>query len=61
MWTVIFIAHSKRMAEAIQTKLTAEGFLINIRQAKGSKQQFEILVPESELDEIQEILNTMIQ
>jgi len=60
MWTVIFIAHSAKMAENIQDKLTAEGFLVKVRQASVSK-QYEVLVPESELDEIQEILNSIIQ
>lgn len=60
MWTVILIAHSAKMAENIQDKLTAEGFLVKIRQASVSK-QYEVLVPESELDEIQEVLNSIIQ
>ena len=60
MWTVIFIAHSVKMAENIQDKLTAEGFLVKVRQASVSK-QFEVLVPKSELVEIQEILSSIIQ
>lgn len=60
MWTVIFIAHSEKMAKNIHDKLTAEGFLVKVRQASVSA-QYEVLVPESELDEIQEILSSIIQ
>lgn len=60
MWTVIYIAPSAKMAEKIQDKLTAEGFLVKIRQVSVSK-QFEVLVPKTELDEIQEILNSILQ
>ncbi|WP_027414789.1 hypothetical protein [Aneurinibacillus terranovensis] len=56
MWTVIYIAPSAKVAEKIQDKLTTEGFLVKIRQA-GLSKQFEILVPEGELEEVQEVLN----
>jgi hypothetical protein len=59
MWTVIYIAPSEKIAERIQEKLTAEGFLVKVRQTAVSK-QYEILVPESELDEIQEVLNSIL-
>lgn len=60
MWTVIYIAQSDKMAEFIQSRLVTEGFLARIRQANGSKQQYEIIVPESELDEVQEVLNDIL-
>lgn len=60
MWTVIYIAPSVKIAERIQEQLTNEGFLVKIKQASGSKQQYEILVPESEIDEIQEVLNSIL-
>lgn len=60
MWTVIYIASSSKLAERIQEKLTAEGFLVKLRQTNLAKQQFEILVPEAELDEVQEVLNTIL-
>jgi hypothetical protein len=60
MWTVIYIAPSAKMAERIQDKLTAEGFLVKIRQVSVSK-QYEVLVPKTELGEIQEILNSILQ
>lgn len=60
MWTVIYIAPSAKIAERIQDRLTAEGFLVKIRQASVSK-QYELLVPESELEEIQDVLNSIFQ
>jgi ribosomal protein S8 len=60
MWTVIYIAPSAKIAERIQHKLEAEGFLIKIRQTHVTNQQYEILVPEGEVDEVQELLNTIL-
>ncbi len=59
MWTVIYIAPSEKMAEKIRDRLTEEGFLVKIRQINSSN-QYEILVPEGELDEIQEVINTIL-
>ncbi len=59
MWTVIYIAPSAKIAERIQHRLTDEGFLVKVREARVSK-QYEILVPESELQEIQEVLSTIL-
>lgn len=60
MWTVIYIAPSKSKAERMEQKLSEEGFLVKIRPSSLSKQQYEILVPEGELDEVQEILNSIL-
>ncbi|EJY55511.1 hypothetical protein C7445_101298 [Alicyclobacillus sacchari] len=60
MWTVIYIAPTARQADQIRNKLTEEGFLVKVRQARGAKEQFEILIPESELDEGQEILKEIL-
>ncbi|MBP1930300.1 glutamate decarboxylase [Ammoniphilus resinae] len=59
MWTVIYISPSVKMAEKIQERLTAEGFLVKVKQAAVSK-QYEMLVPESELDEALEVLNSIL-
>jgi len=59
MWTVIYISPSIKLAEKIQEQLTAEGFLVKVKQAAVSKQH-EILVPESELDEALEVLNSIL-
>lgn len=60
MWTVIYIAPTARMAERIRTKLTEEGFLVQLRPINLTRQQYEILVPEGELDEVQEVLSTIL-
>lgn len=60
MWTVIYIAQTAKLAEQIRGRLVSEGFLARVRQAHAAKQQFEIVVPESELDEVQEVLNEIL-
>jgi flavodoxin len=60
VWTVIYIAPTAKIAERIQKRLEEEGFLIKLRQTNLSKQQYEILVPEGEVDEVQELLNTIL-
>jgi ribosomal protein S8 len=60
MWTVIYIAPTAKIAERIRTKLTEEGFLVQVRAINLTKQQYEILVPEGELDEVQEVLSTIL-
>ncbi|MFT9848313.1 glutamate decarboxylase [Aneurinibacillus sp. REN35] len=59
MWTVIYIAPSAKIAERIQDKLTGEGFLVKVRQA-GISKQYEILVPAGEVNEVQEVLSTIL-
>ncbi|MHA6485223.1 glutamate decarboxylase [Paenibacillus sp. strain BS8-2] len=61
MWTVIYIAPTAKMAENIKKRLTEEGFLVKIRSVNLSKQQYEILVPSGELEEIQEVFNSIIR
>ncbi|HEY2495098.1 MAG TPA: glutamate decarboxylase [Paenibacillus sp.] len=61
MWTVIYIAPTAKVADRIETKLTEEGFLVQSRPINLSKQQFEILVPSGELEEVQEVLNSILR
>lgn len=60
MWKVIYIAPTAKIAERIKNKLSEEGFLVQVRPINLSKQQFEILVPEGELEDVQEVLNTIL-
>ncbi len=60
MWTVIYIAPTAKISERIRTKLTEEGFLVQVRPINLTKQQYEILVPEGELDEVQEVLSSIL-
>lgn len=60
MWTVIYIAQTLKIAERIKLKLTEEGFLVQMRTINLTKNQFEILVPAGELEEVQEVLNSIL-
>ncbi len=63
MWTVVYIAPNQKEAEKLEKMLTTEGFLVKLRtiglpQANNAC-SIEILVPESEVDEALEIINTI--
>ncbi|MBD8500193.1 MULTISPECIES: hypothetical protein [Paenibacillus] len=60
MWTVIYIAPTAKIAERINNRLTEEGFLVQVRPVHMSKQQFEVLVPSGEVEEVQEVLNSIL-
>lgn len=62
MWTVVYIAPNKKIADSLKDILTNEGLLVQLRAIglpnSGESGAFEILVPESEVDEAFEIVNT---
>ena len=64
MWTVVYIAPSRPVGEMIKQKLEKEGLLVMLRpiSLQGDKESasgnIELLVPESEVEEAQEILST---
>ncbi|MNC41208.1 hypothetical protein D3C75_899630 [compost metagenome] len=60
MWTVIYIAPTEKIADRIKNRLTDEGFLVQVRSINMTKNQYEILVPEGELLDVQEVLNTIL-
>lgn len=60
MWTVIYIAPTAKIAERIKQRLTEEGFLVQVRGISMSKNQFEIVVPAGEVEEVQEVLNSIL-
>ncbi|NMM53735.1 MULTISPECIES: glutamate decarboxylase [Paenibacillus] len=60
MWTVIYIAPTAKIADMILARLTEEGFLVRMRAIHQSKQQFEVLVPSGEVEEVQEVLNSIL-
>ncbi|AEG15233.1 DUF2007 domain-containing protein [Desulfofundulus sp. TPOSR] len=63
MWTVVYIAPNKKEATRIQNILTKEGILVKLRELSpshcGHNCSVEILVPEAEVDEALEIINTI--
>ncbi len=60
MWMVIYIAPSAKIAEKIKERLTEEGFLVKVRASQHGK-QYEVLVPESELDDVRDTLSRILQ
>ncbi|WP_368294345.1 DUF2007 domain-containing protein [Dehalobacter sp. TBBPA1] len=64
MWTVIYIAPNKAVAEKYQKAFADEGILVQLK-AVGSQESVdvsvEILVPESEAEEANEILTGIIR
>lgn len=65
MWTVVYIAPSRSVAESLQKVLNNEGLLVMLRNIGlpnvGDANAVEILVPESEVDEAMEILNNPVR
>lgn len=54
MWTVIYIAQSKDGANKLQNRLNEQGVLVKTRQICKSKRSegiYEILVPETEVQD----------
>lgn len=62
MWTVIYIAPNKAVAERYQNALVSEGILVQLRPI-GSQESddvsVEILVSESEAEEANEVLTNI--
>lgn len=60
MWTVVYIAPNRNTAEVLKKVLSDEGVLVQLRPVgvpqEGDSNSFEILVPESEVEEAHEIL-----
>ena len=62
MWTVVYIAPSRKEAEKIEKRFTAEGILVKLQTIgavqTGIAASVEVLVPESEVDEAMEVINS---
>lgn len=63
MWTVVYIAPHMKGAEKIREMLLLEGFLVKLKTVglshAGGYGPVEVLVPESEIEEALEIINSM--
>ncbi|EYE88596.1 hypothetical protein Q428_06980 [Fervidicella metallireducens AeB] len=62
MWTVIHVAQNSEEKDKIYNALTEQGLLVKVRQiGKGKNGQgiFEILVPQSEVDDACIILTSI--
>lgn len=64
MWTVIYIAPTKTIAEKYKNVLVDEGMLVQLRPIgsaqMGEHASVEILVPESEAEEAHEIITNLM-
>lgn len=62
MWTVVYIAPNRPVADMAKDLLEREGLLVMVRPAgvphMGDSASFELLVPESEAEEANELLTT---
>lgn len=60
MWTVVYMAQNKEIADRLQQVLEQEGVLVKIRPINKTADQaasvYEILVPESEVDQAHNII-----
>ncbi len=65
MWTVVYIAPNREMAEDLKAVLSGEGILATIRpvglQLTGDTGNYEVLVSEAEAEEALELVNTTLQ
>ncbi|MDK2820951.1 MAG: hypothetical protein PWP31_916 [Clostridia bacterium] len=64
MWTVIYIAANRKLTLRLKGILDQEGIMVSLRPIGSSKVQdlggYEILVPESEAEEANEIINNAL-
>jgi menaquinone-dependent protoporphyrinogen IX oxidase len=60
MWTVVYMAQSKEIANKLQDLLTDEGILVKLRPISKKRDNndnyFEVLVPESEVEEAHSVI-----
>lgn len=64
MWRVVYIAPGREVADKVRSLLMTEGFLITVRSAGISEGLnngvYEVLVPESEIEEAHETLSQLL-
>lgn len=60
MWTVVYMAQSKDIAAKMQELLSNDGILVKLRPVskniENSDNYFEVLVPETEVDEAHNVI-----
>lgn len=60
MWTVVYMAQSKDIATNLQNLLTSEGILVKLRPISKNHENndnyYEVLVPESEIEEAHSVI-----
>ena len=59
MWTVVYMAQNKEMAEKLESALEDEGLLVKVNpvsQKEKNDNYFELSVPEGEVEEAHSII-----
>jgi len=60
MWTVVYMAQSKEVADNMQDLLSKEGILVKLRPINKNREtsddNYEVLVPESEVEEAHSVI-----
>ncbi len=58
MWTAVYVVEGLEKAEEIESRLTEEGFLVEIKffSKDGNKELYEILTPELEAEDVYSVL-----
>ena len=60
MWTVVYMAQSKDIANKLQELLTVDGILVKVRPISKNHESndnyFEVLVPEAEVEEAHSVI-----
>lgn len=60
MWTVVYLAKNKKLAEKISGRISQEGVLAKIqpvnKNVEDENDYYEVLVPEAEVEEAHSIL-----
>ncbi len=60
MWTVVYMAQSKEIANQLQEILSKEGILVKLRaiskNVENNDNYFEVLVPEAEIEEAHSVI-----
>ena len=60
MWTVVYIARSKEIADKLQEMLEKDGMLVKVRPISKSDEDasmsYEVLVPESEVEQAHSVI-----
>ncbi|MFZ5351749.1 MAG: hypothetical protein ACOZCL_03370 [Bacillota bacterium] len=60
MWTVVYLAKNKKMADKVSALISQEGVLVKVQPVNKTTDEdegyFEVLVPEAEVEEAHSIL-----
>jgi hypothetical protein len=64
MWTVVYVAPNRAIADMLKELLDKEGFVVMLRPIGaphlGAAASVEILVPESEVEDAMEVISSLI-